>query len=402
VVAPRGPKFIRVAFEGQTADKRIFVATAEGVQPGGALYHLAPFEQEALRQGVQLVTLVPDRSVIDAADQHRVMTPEEVVPRPGDAVVVTSAEAWPVRAATHPNLAALPRGAAALTYLRPEQPEGADKLDLANTAQLVTAPSELQFASFRQNVGLPADHPHQIVGAARLDSLPTWSAAADSKQVAILTSVRGETPGADMVLTAAKELQAAGYEPVVCAHPREDLRPYLEAGLTINDRTQRSTLEVVAESPYVAGAIGSVNADIAALTRNEGGQEVGPKVVALVSEDFKAPPHLPPLCEVIGRGEPAVEAMKRARPAGIAQSTEVNGPIGGAAEAQVAAWATLAEGGLTAQRDGLSRSASLAEVVGKFTQGPTATSRVTGPAAATSTDARTVRPPDRGRDITRG
>jgi hypothetical protein len=71
----------------------------------------------------------------------------------------------------------------------------------------------------RQNVGLSADHPRQIVGAARLDSLPTWSPAPDRKQVAILTIVRGEMPGADMVLTAAMELQAAGYEPVVCAHP---------------------------------------------------------------------------------------------------------------------------------------------------------------------------------------
>ncbi|HWD77498.1 MAG TPA: hypothetical protein VG497_01395 [Kribbella sp.] len=315
----------------------IYLSTAEGAKPKGGVYHADALRAAADAAEVNLVSLVRDRSLVPADQQYLATTPAEVRQRPGDVLVVTSAQEFPLECAD--ALPGLPLVASSLTALAPEKTAWADALDLQHRAVAVTAESELAWPAFAQAVGLPENHPHRLVGSPRIDSLPRWEPTESDRTVAVPTLVRGETPEAEYPLQAALELREAGYRPVICPHPREDLTPYVDAGLQITDQ---KTVQFAAQCRYVVGPLGSVNGDLAALSREDDGRTVGPAVVAMTGEQFSWPPaYLLNGCTQVrpGRGESVVDALRSARPASTQVAEQIVGPVGGAADRLVAAWA---------------------------------------------------------------
>jgi hypothetical protein len=384
----------------------IYLATAEGETPGGGVYHGDALRPAADRAGVDLIVLVKDRSPISADKQHLVATPADVRPQPGDVLVVTSAQRFPADCAK--ALPQLPRVASSLTSLVPQKTPWADELDLSNRAVAVTAESELAWPEFATAVGLPADHPYQVVGSPRVDTLPAWHPpAAGDRRVAVPTLVRGEPKqvegdpdhpqarlgraAAEFPLQAAVALRDAGYEPVICPHPREDLAPYQAEGLQISDRRTIATVAGDEQNPgfaHVVGNGGSLNAELAALSREENGETIGPKVVALTYEGQTWPPayvyagcaQVSPDASVVQDardGKPVslvpsaaiVSALDHATPASVPQAEAIVGPRGGAADRLVAAWA---EAGRTAAQNDVNRFIQVGGTTAAPGQAPTA------------------------------
>lgn len=315
----------------------IYLATAEGSSERGGVYH-----GDAVRAAgrpEQVISLVADLSLADRDQRQLAIRPEDVTPQPGDVLVVTSAEPFPVHCAD--QLAdRMSVVASSMAYLVPKEAEGAEQLDLRNRAAGVTVQSAAEWASFSTAVGLPADHPHEVVGNPRLDAVPHWRPA-HPQRIAVLTGVtpsypgeKGRTLDGDLALVTAKELQAAGYDVVVCKHPREDPAPYRAAGLRISDR---KTIDEVSRAAAVAGIPGTVSVEIAAMSRSENGRTVGPPFVGVGDHSY-LPDHLRALYTPSARGTSVLETLRTSRPVDVERAAAIIGPTGGAGQRQLDAW----------------------------------------------------------------
>jgi hypothetical protein len=319
----------------------IYLATAEGDKQNGGVYHGDP-ARRALRDGERIISLVADRSLVPRERWGDVATLDEVTPRAGDVLVVSSAHEFPTRCAEElrSKFPALPTAASSLSYLVAKEQPGARTLDLGNTAVEVTVPSAAEWPSFATNVGLPLDHPHTVVGSPRGDDLPRWTGAKPN-QVVVVSGVTGVTPDNDLALEAARELRTAGRDVVIALHPRENPGTYQAEGFAIKDPTT-PTIDLVAESGAAVTIPGTVNAEIAALSRVEDGATVGPKVVGLGDHPYLAP-HLQDLYVHVARGESTVAALATAQPPSVDTAEIAVGPVGGATDRLVGTWRAAAQ-----------------------------------------------------------
>jgi hypothetical protein len=357
----------------------VYLSTAEGNKPRGGVYHADALRAAADQAGVNLVSLVQDRSLVAPEQQHLVATPAEARDRhkAGDVLVLTSAEQFPAECSE--ALRDLPLVGSAMTALVPEKTPYADRANLRSGAAMLTAQSDLAWPEFAKATGVPRHRPHEIIGSPPLDSLPTWHAPDPAdRRVAIPTLVTGEPAQIDgdpnhplarvaraasrFPLQAAVALKQAGYEPVIFAHPREDKQQYVDAGLTVADQRTINGIAGDENTPgfrYVVGNGGSLNADLAALSREENGVTVGPAVVALTYDGQRWPPdYVYSGCERLQvdtsvtdalragadraelvSSESIVTALDQARPATVQQADAINGPRDGAAARRlVDAW----------------------------------------------------------------
>ncbi len=366
----------------------VYLSTAEGNKPRGGAYHADALRAAAAEAGVNLVSLVQDRSLVPPEQQHLVATPAEAQARhkPGDVLVLTSAEEFPAQCSE--ALRDLPLVGSAMTALVPEKTPYADRANLRDGAALLTAPSEAAWPEYAKATGVPRHRPHEVIGSPQLDSLPRWHAPDPAdRRVAIPTLVTGEPAQIDgdpdhplarvaraasrFPLQAAVALKNAGYEPVIFAHPREDKQQYIDAGLTVADQRTINGIAGDENTPgfqYVVGNGGSLNADLAALSREENGQTVGPAVVALTYDGQRWPPdYVYSGCQrlevdssvtgalrdgadgvELASAESIVTALDQARPATVAQADAINGPRDGqAARRLVETWKEVGRTGLS-------------------------------------------------------
>lgn len=334
----------------------IYLATAEGDSEVGGVYHGNAVR--AANPNARVISLVSDKTAVDKLTEEQrqlVMRPEDVSPKPGDVLVVTSAEPFPVHCA---DVLAdrMPMVASSMAYLVQAEAEGAQRLDLKNRAAAVTVQTEAEWESFSTAVGLPADHPHEVVGNPQVDTVPQWEPA-HPRRVAVLTGVtpdyvgqKGRTPDGDLALVAAKELQAAGADVVVCKHPRDPSGPYEAAGLRISDR---KTIDEVAEAAAVVGIPGTVNTQIAAMSRRENGRTVGPPFVGVGDHSYLPKP-LQEVYTPAPRGTSVLAALNTAQPLDHGRAAEITGPLrSGAGQLQLQAWEKV--GTQAAERAALGR-----------------------------------------------
>lgn len=305
---------------------RIAVVTNE---PWGT-YHLRPLlpllDQ---RPDIEVLHVVPDLAGAPAgpaADLHAGPHLSDV-----DLLVVTGATAWPAEvAAANP---ALPIVASCLAYMNPDRAAAADHI--AHRLRWATAASPADANAFAGHLGIQPEDV-QVVGNPVLD-IP--APVTRTGHTLVLTSVTradatgGAAPGTQLLATTVIDLLTTGHDIVVRLHPRED-RTLWHAHPIDTSPTARAA---AAGARLVVGIPGTAFAEVAAQ---------GVPLAGIVAPGLHVPHHLLDLCGVHVRDTDHAGAWTQAGAptpaAGPDQVAAAVGPIGGAAQRLLDAWATAA------------------------------------------------------------
>lgn len=296
---------------------RVLIATNE---PWGT-YHVQPLLAEAGRRGWQLIQLVPDFSHISPDDPVRTVLPG-AAPR-ADLLVITGVDDWPADCAA--RFRRLPLAASSLAYLEPEEAPRAH--EVRPRLRTITSSSPAESRAFGEYLGTRREI--ELVGSPETDELP--QRAPEPDLVLVLTSVThaddtgAAAPGTELLLAAARRLQAAGKRILVGLHPRED--PELWSLYEISDVP---SVQAAARAEAAIGIPGTVFPQVAA---------VGTPVVGCTDPALTVPDYLLSVCSsTIDDAAQAVSAVEKAELPDPETLADAVGPVGGSAHRLLNAW----------------------------------------------------------------